>query len=396
MNSYIELILFILTVVGIILLYRKAEEDEPYLMLKIIGFTVLGCFRLELGEVVLPLGFAVYIVFFRNSNVNRVVKKQAAYFGLIIFFLSLLLPFIATTIYEWPRHIAVQNTNFYEGSMVEEWENIHTTLGERDVFAEVTNFKMGMRQDGKMTDFRMLIIDDGPPEPVHYTITLSKDNKEFIVNRWKQESDSNVNRDTSFTEAEYFLAQLDLLEPSMLNHKDVDYYTLRSTGQRQGYAVTNTEKYSIDTAGKEKVENNQLPFDTIVVEVCDPVCDVSEHLLFDVRDRHKRITEETVMGIARELSTEIEGWLDDHSGYEIAHEYNGEYVLRKDGTNENVSEEEYVQALKDTPIVTVEEDGPTWRVVVKHPYGEAPHVMEFKLNVETREVIEVEFRNRER
>lgn len=389
----IDTLLFIMTFIGIIVFYRKTEEPEPYLLLKIIGLVILGEFRLELDRFVLPLGFLIFLLFARTLKTNAKAKKGAAYFGFLIFCLSLLLPFIETTVYEWPRTVEVQNTNFYKGSMVEEFRHIQNELEDRNFNGEISKFDMTISSGGDLEDLTMHVTDRYGPEEVSYDVTLSEDDQEFIVRRKRFEKEPNgVSNTNTWREATFFLAQVDLLNEQMLNHEGSDYYTLRSSGQREGYAVENTEKYIIDTAGKHMVENEDLPFEAIVVEVCDQDCNVYEHFLFDVLERYHDVTEETVLGVARENSSDISEWLNAHHGYAIAHETNGEYFLKKDGETIEVTEREYIEALKETPMIDIEKNDHIWEVTVENPYGEAPHTMEFMMNVETREVISLHIR----
>ncbi|WP_270180985.1 hypothetical protein [Alkalihalobacillus sp. CinArs1] len=388
----IELLLVIMTIVGMIVFYRKAEEPEPYLLPKIVGLVLLGEFRLEIGSVILPIGFIIFLLFMRTLKTNAKAKRGAAFFGLLVFCLSLLLPFLQTTYYEWPRNIAVQDTNFYSGSLVDELKNIQKELDDGQFNGKITGFDMTISSEGGFEDFDMQMIDGYGPEEVHYDVSLSEDDEEFIVKRKRFEQEAYVVSNAgTLTEAEFFLAQLDLVEKGMLE-EDTDSYTFHSSGQREGYAVENTEKYIIDTAGKHKVENDDLPFEAILVEVCDGDCDVYEHYLFDVLERYHDVTEETVLGVARETSSDVHEWLNAHRGFQIAHETNGEYFLKRDGETIEVSEREYVEALKENPRVEIERDDSIWHVTVEHTYGEAPHTMEFTLNVETKEVIEVRMR----
>ncbi len=386
----IDMFLVFIAVVGIILLYGKSEEPEPYLMLKIIGLVILGVFRLEIGIVILPIGFLIFLLFARTLTTNGRVKKGAAYLGLLVFCLSLLLPFIENTIYEWPRKVEVQNTNFYSGSLVDELENIHKEVSDEYSDGAIDNFMMVISNEGKIEDFRMRITEHHGPREAQYRITLSEDNQEFIVKRKRFEREHNSGTH-SYTEAKFFLAQIDLLEKSMLGDGS-DFQTLRSTGMRQGYAATNTEKYIIDTAGKHKAENDNLPYEAIVVDVCEPGCGVYKHYLFDVLERYRNMTEETILGVARENSSDVNEWLNAHAGYAIAHETDGKHVLKKDGGSTEVTEKEYAKALNETPFVTIKKDEHMWQVTVEHPYGEAPHTLEFMMNVETREVASVHTR----
>ena len=65
--------------------------------------------------------------------------------------------------------------------------------------------------------------------------------------------------------------------------------------------------------------------------------------------------------------------------------------MKKDGEEKNVTEEAYEQALKETPDTQIQESENRWEVTVENPYGDAPHVMEFKLNGEAREVTFMRF-----
>lgn len=81
-------------------------------------------------------------MFFRNILVNATVKKRATYIGLIVFLLSVILPLIETKLYEWPRKVQLQDTNFYSGSMVEEWANIKEEFEIMDDYeVNITDFR---------------------------------------------------------------------------------------------------------------------------------------------------------------------------------------------------------------------------------------------------------------
>ena len=329
MTNYIGLFLFFLILIATILIYRRSDDFEPYLFLKLIGYTILGGFTFHWNDWRLPLGFLVFLLFFRNSKVNAKAKKRAAYVGLVVFLLQFIIPFIETTIYEWPRKVELQNTNFYNGSMVEEWKNIHNELGGMSNGMEVTDFKMVLTDKGEMEDLRIDMEEYTYPQTTFYRITLAENDEELIVKRKKVEREPNLNEETTYTEASFFLAQLDLIKKPMLNHEGAAFNTLRSSGQRTGYGVKEGVNYQIDTAGKEKVPDAELPIEAIVVDVCDPGCEEYEHFLFDVLGREPNITDATVLDVAQQDSIEIERWLKEHSGDNIGYEENGEYLLEE-------------------------------------------------------------------
>lgn len=392
MNQLLGLIGFLLISVAIITLFLKSEEVEPYLLLKLIGYTILGGFTFEWYDWKLPLGFLIFLLVFRNIRSNAKVKKRAAYVGLLVYLLSILVPFVETTIFEWPRVIELQNTNFYNGSLVEEWENVHNETSDFKQGVKIKHFKLIMNDEGDLQDLQMDMEENGQPQNVHYRIRLSEDDKKLIVKRQKIERvQYNQNGEPPYTRAGFFLAQIDLIKKPMLDHKGIESYTLRSDGQRMEFGITDGMNYRIDTAGKNKLEKNELLVDALLVDVCGSNCSVYEHFLFDVRSR-EGVNEAEVLDVASKDSPEVRQWFKEHTGDAIGYEENGEYVLITDGKKEKVTDEVYDRALKITPIIDYQQNENMWDVTVKNPYGGAPHVMWFALDGKEREVVEVHFK----
>jgi hypothetical protein len=359
---------------------------------------------LNLNGLKLPLGFVVFLLFFRNIPVNAAVKKRAAYVGLIVFLLSVILPFIETKLYEWPRKVELQDSNFYSGSMVEEWENIKEEFDiKSDYGVRITNFRTIISHEGKFENLEVSFVEDNDPYLIYYTFKLLDGGKSVEVKRNKVEN--NHWEGLFYTEAQNLLANIDLITKPMLNGEEFNYYELRTDGQRVGYAARDQEKFSIGTNGKEKIENSQLPVDGILLEVCGTSgtivsygfitkCDTHEHYIMDMLEREIDISESSILTVARKESFEIDQWLNEHTGDHIGYERNGEYVLKKDGVEQKVTENEYVKALKETPIndITLNKYKNIWKVKVENPYGNEPHIMEFELNGETRKITALKFR----
>ncbi|MDP4549670.1 hypothetical protein Q9251_02095 [Alkalihalobacillus macyae] len=391
MNQLLGLIGFLLISVAIITLFLKSEEVEPYLLLKLIGYTILGGFTFEWNDWKLPLGFLIFLLVSRNIRINANVKKRAAYVGLLVYLLSILLPFVQTTIFEWPREVELQNTNFYNGSLVEEWGNVHNEFSDLEHGVKIKHFKLMMNDEGDLQDLQMDVEENGHPQNVHYRIRLSEDDKKLIVKRQKVERVQYYpNGEPPYMEASFFLAQLDLIKKPMLDHKGVESYTLRSDGQRMGFGITDGVNYRIDTAGKQKLEKSELPVNALIVDVCGSNCSVYEHFLFDVRSRYG-VSEPAVLDVASKDSPEVRQWFKEHTGDAIGYEENGEYVLITDGKKEKVTNAEYDLALKETPLIDYQQNENMWQVTVKNPYGKAPHEMRFTLDGQEREVMEVHF-----
>jgi hypothetical protein len=403
MSGIIQAALFILSIVGVVILYQKALETEPFLFLKLFGYTVLGAFMLDLNGLKLPLGFAVFLLFFRNISVNAFIKKQAAYIGLVVFLSSLIIPFIETKFYELPRKIELQDTNFYSGSLVEELSSIKEEFKMEHYGVQLTDFRTVITKDGQYKILELSFVEDEYPNQNHYTINLMENGRTLEVKRRKAEH--QYWEGMSYTDAHFLLSNIDLITKSMLSHPEMKYYALRTDGQRMGYEIRDQDKFSIHTGGKEKVENNELPVEGILVDVCGTngeidqygsmfQCDIHEHYLLDMLKREVDINRSTILSEARKKSLEIDQWLNEHIGDHIGFERNGEYVLKQDGVEKKVTENEYFKALKETPItaITFDETKNIWQVSVENPYGNGPHFMEFTLDGVTREIIRLIFR----
>jgi hypothetical protein len=398
-----ELFLLMLSIVVVIILYRKSDEEEPYLFMKLLGYTILGAFMLEINRVKLPLGFVVFLVFFRDIPFNAWGKKRAAYLGLIIFLLSVIIPFVEKEWYERPRTVMLQQTNFYEGSLLDEWKNIKKELDvDNEYSVKLTDFRMVIDKQGEYEVLDLSMVDESHPYTVFYKITLSGDGEAVRVNRSRYESEQLGT--STYTEADFVLTQFDLVTKSMLNDDRMNYYQLESDGQRMGYAVRDRKNFRIDTAGKKELQDSELPVDGIVVDVCGTEgtidehgtifeCDANGHYLFDVLERELELNSGTVLEVARKISPQIDQWLTEHIGEFIGSEEDGEFILKKDGVEKSVSEQEYIKALKETPVVEITEEGQDkWKVKVENPYGKAPHIMEFEMTEIDQEVSKLHFR----
>lgn len=83
------IIFLLLWAAGIYLLFRSRKEEEEHLVLKLIGYYLLGTFTFSFNGIVLPVGFVISL--FLNPRQNRSVKRVSAIFGLVIMLLGLFL-----------------------------------------------------------------------------------------------------------------------------------------------------------------------------------------------------------------------------------------------------------------------------------------------------------------
>ncbi|WP_456270942.1 hypothetical protein [Bacillus sp. AK031] len=404
MSDTTQLILYILATIVVLVIYRKSKEEESLLLLKLFGFTFLGAFMLDLNGLKLPLGFAVFLLIFRVIKVNAESKYKAACLGLTLFLLGVFIPQVESMIYERTHHVDLLDSNFYSGSLVEELEHLKDQFNMNANSLELRGFDMVIDQDGTYKNLGIGLAEQTHEGTVNYSISLSNDMKSLEVYRYKVKEEDDYLNDLIFTDAELVLANLDLITESMLDFEGKRYYQLRTDGQRTGYDVKYKETFQINTAGKFKVDNSQLPVRAIVAEVCgskeldehrNPFkCGEDKHFLLDMLKNESVLNKSNVLDIARKASAEIDEWLMNHTGESIGYEKDGTFILIKDGTEEKVQEPEYITALKETPVTIIshDEQEDIWDVTIDMPYGDAPHILEFRLDGETRDILDLKYR----
>ncbi|WP_409250680.1 hypothetical protein V1502_10925 [Bacillus sp. SCS-153A] len=397
MNNITQMILLLLTTIVVVILYRKSKEDEPYLLIKLFGFTFLGAFFLDFNELRLPLGFVVILLLFRKLKVNVEPKFTAASFGWGLMVLSIMIPQIESIIFERTHYVDVLDDNFYSGSLMAELQHIKDEFDMEHDTVELRGLEMTIHQDGRYNYLSMGLAEETHEGTVNYSIDLSHDRKTFEVTRYKvREEDEEYLNDFMFTDAGLVLGNLDLITSSMLDFPGEKFYQFRTDGQRIVYDTIGDSNYQVNTAGIFKVENDKLPVKAIVVDVCASKevkenryaykCGPFKHFLFDALKYEEALNQSTVLDVARRQSLEIDEWVASHIGDSVGHE--------KYGVEEKVKESEYIKALKETPrsSISFNQQENIWDVKIETLYGDAPHTMEFKLNAETRTVTELTFR----
>lgn len=83
------IIFLLLWTASIYLLFRGRNDEEDHLVLKLIGYYLLGTFTFSFNGIVLPVGFVISL--FLKPQQNSSVKRVSAIFGLTVMLLGLLL-----------------------------------------------------------------------------------------------------------------------------------------------------------------------------------------------------------------------------------------------------------------------------------------------------------------
>lgn len=291
MSDTAQIIILVLSIIVVLVLYTKSKDAESFLLLKLAGYTYIGAFMLDLDDVKLPLGFAVFLLLFRNPKVNAETKQIAAFAGLGMFMLNVIIPQVETMVFQRTHHVDIQDTNFYSGSLADELEHLKDYFNMDRNSTELRGLDMVIHEDGTYKYLSFGLAEDTHRGTVNYSINLSDDRESFEVSRYKVKEDDDYLDHLQFTDAELVLANIDIITPSMFEMEGKRYYHLKTDGIRTSYDEVSDSNYKIDTAGKHKIEDNQLPAQTIVAEVCGSKeltethypfkCDQNEFFLLD-------------------------------------------------------------------------------------------------------------------
>jgi uncharacterized membrane protein YhaH (DUF805 family) len=90
-NFQASIIATVIVIALLVLFYTKREQDETALAFKLTGYYLLGAFLFTFNGIPVPLGFLIYLLFFRPpANVG--VKRLSAALGLVMALLGKVLP----------------------------------------------------------------------------------------------------------------------------------------------------------------------------------------------------------------------------------------------------------------------------------------------------------------
>jgi formate-dependent nitrite reductase membrane component NrfD len=78
----------VVMLVGIFVLYSKREEEEEWLVFKLLGYYVLGIFNVSFNGIVFPVGFVISL--FLRPRQNKGSKRGASILGLVMMIIGLL------------------------------------------------------------------------------------------------------------------------------------------------------------------------------------------------------------------------------------------------------------------------------------------------------------------
>ena len=285
----VSIVYIVILLISFLFLVRKKEETESYLPLKIIGYFVLGSFAFTINQLSLPLGFIVYLMFFR-PKLNGHVKRIAVVMGFLAFMLvQWILPY---AINQWegrPVFIKHELSSVYKVNFQDEYERITQELKLENNSLRLEDFEVDYVEDGRMTDLRWQLVGQKDNR-----YTLYKIQYDFSKNRYqvKYRQLEAWPRFILLVDADHFFDILHVLNMKDITQSKGHYssYGIQSSGERINYAEEN-HTYFIESNGTiQMLGHEQLPVEGYSISI------FGMEKTSEERDRQGNITQESFEG----------------------------------------------------------------------------------------------------
>lgn len=285
------IIYIVILITSFFLLVWKKEDEEPYYLLKIIGYFILGSFAFNFNQFSLPLGFIVYLLFFRPT-LNIDVKRMATVFGVLAFILAhWILPF---AIHGWDsrlKFIDHELGSVYTMNFQEEYELLKQELRLENHNIKLEDFEVDYVKNGRMTEISWQLLEQKGNSFKLYQIQYDFDKSRYRIKNSQLDSWLQYNR---LIEADLFFENLNVLDIKDITHEKGDFssYVIRSTGERINYAVENGTHFFVSNGEIQLLDKEQLPIEGYYIST------FAMKKTGEKRDDQGNITEESFEGTA--------------------------------------------------------------------------------------------------
>ncbi|MCR2804122.1 hypothetical protein [Paenibacillus soyae] len=298
-SALLSIFYIVIVIAGLVMLYRQREEQEKGLAWKLIGYHLLGGFTFAFNAVRLPLGFAVYWLFFRKSNTNRDIKRKAAVFGLLLALLQWVTPGIVGALDLNGKSAVIHRVSIEELGHDGIWKMIAAQLRISDQ-AKVNRYEAVVSSGGQPQSFYLHLVDwDTQGRYIH--IEANYDGSEhtvktghYFTDEWQQFPGT--------IPADYFFNKVQSLQLANLKPYGGEYKQVKLELQQYGgwvsYAIRDAHTFGVDEEGAYEIKKEQLPVQGIWMTACGlpeathPArgCENFAHYLFDIEGGSLRDT----------------------------------------------------------------------------------------------------------
>ena len=277
--QYVGILIMIVVIIGLVKIHKCKEEDEEYLVLKMIGFYILGSFSFnfnitEFMYIFVPIGFFVYYIFMEHKErKNKVLKNKCAKWGLIVLTIS----FVSNNLNGIMNHFEYRDININSTGNIKdlslEWKTIKSKCNIDDN-VPLDGARIIYNKDGKIEDLTYFLIDYNKNKS--YQVNFENENYHIVVNKYDG-YDYNFNSHYG-TKTENFLKVVDHISDS---HKMMDYneinYEKELEGSNEGYDL-----YSVNIKNNKykKIKEKDLQ-GPVVNFYAEGKNDLSERYIFE-------------------------------------------------------------------------------------------------------------------
>ena len=277
--QYVGIVIMIVAIIGLVKIHKCKEEDEEYLVLKMIGFYLLGSFSFnfnitEFTYIFVPIGFFVYYLFMEHKErKNKVLKNKCAKWGLIVLIIS----FVSNNLNGIMNHFEYRDININSTGNIKdlslEWKTIKSKCNIDDN-VPLDGARIIYNKDGKIEDLTYFLIDYNKNKS--YQVNFENENYHIVLNKYDG-YDYNFNSHYD-TKTENFLKVVTQISDS---HKMMDYneinYEKELEGSNEGYDL-----YSVNIKNNKykKIKEKDLQ-GPVVNFYAEGKNDLSERYIFE-------------------------------------------------------------------------------------------------------------------
>ena len=277
--QYVGIVIMIVAIIGLVKIHKCKEEDEEYLVLKMIGFYLLGSFSFnfnitEFMYIFVPIGFFVYYIFMEHKErKNKVLKNKCAKWGLIVLTIS----FVSNNLNGIMNHFEYRDININSTGNIKdlslEWKTIKSKCNIDDN-VPLDGARIIYNKDGKIEDLTYFLIDYNKNKS--YQVNFENENYHIVVNKYDG-YDYNFNSHYG-TKTENFLKVVDHINDShkMMDHNEINYEK-ELEGSNEGYDL-----YSVNIKNNKykKIKEKDLQ-GPVVNFYAEGKNDLSERYIFE-------------------------------------------------------------------------------------------------------------------
>ncbi|MBN3553563.1 hypothetical protein JYA63_04745 [Fictibacillus nanhaiensis] len=220
----------------LLLIYtKKANREESNIGWKLIGYFLLGTFTFRIESLVLPVGIAIFLLFFLPKlMVNKDAKKWAASLGVLSFISSIIVNHSVTAFYEEVLHVKTA-TNVYEMNFYSEYEKVKKALHAEGELA-INNVELNFTSDGEVRQF-------------NYEISYYRNDRD--MNAWISFHDGNYQISTQIGDEDLEnMNQENFISVPTIYFKALDLHGLKNMvpkGDSYYLSFTNSEQVQVDS-----------------------------------------------------------------------------------------------------------------------------------------------------